>query len=139
MSTQPARPLGAGLRRARSATPAGKNQQIRAYITRFSPEALNSRNRATTGSTTTVDLGMQRDGTGDSTIGRLTDGVQSVRAWYTTDSRSTWHAVTAKLSGGKWTTAVHNPVSGRVGLRSTVTDTHGDSSTTTVYNAYAVG
>ncbi|WP_235029339.1 hypothetical protein [Streptomyces sp. 3213.3] len=82
---------------------------------------------------------MQRNGTGDSTIGRLSDSVKSVRAWYTTDNGSTWHAVTAKLSGGKWTTAVHNPTSGRVGLRSTVTDTHGDSSTTTVYNAYAVG
>ncbi|MFK0023646.1 hypothetical protein [Streptomyces sp. NPDC090798] len=118
---------------------AGKNQQIRAYITRFSPEALNSRNQAAAGSTTTVDLGMQRNGTGDSTIGRLSDSVKSVRAWYTTDNGSTWHAITAKLSGGKWTTAVHNPASGRVGLRSTVTDTHGDSSTTTVYNAYAVG
>ncbi|MEW1644231.1 hypothetical protein [Streptomyces sp. NPDC091219] len=75
---------------------AGRNQQIRAYITRFSPEALNSRNQAASGSTTTIDLGMRRDGTGDSTIGR------------------------------------------RVGLRSTVTDTHGDSSTTTVHNAYAV-
>ncbi len=43
------------------------------------------------------------------------------------------------LSGGKWTTTIHNPASGgRVGLRSTVTDTHGDSSTITVYNAYAV-
>ncbi|KPI06644.1 hypothetical protein OK074_4083 [Actinobacteria bacterium OK074] len=118
---------------------AGKNQQIRDYIARFRPEALSSRNRAVAGSTTTVDLGMQRLGTDDSTIGRLSDGVKSVRAWYTTDNGAHWHATTAKLSGGKWTTAVHNPASGgRVGLRSTVTDTHGDSSTTTVYNAYAV-
>ncbi|MEU2338639.1 hypothetical protein ABZ608_34590 [Streptomyces sp. NPDC013172] len=117
---------------------AGKNQQIRDYITRFWPEALNSRNQAAAGSTTTVDLGMQRLGTDDSTIGRLSDSVKSVRAWYTTDNGAHWTAATAKLSGGKWTVAVHNPVSGRVGLRSTVTDTHGDSSTTTVYNAYAV-
>lgn len=118
---------------------AGRNQQIRDYITRFRPEALNSRNQAAAGSTTTVGLGMQRNGTGDSTIGRLSDGVKSVRAWYTTDNGAHWHATTAKLSGGKWTTTVHNPASGgRVGLRSTVTDTHGDSSTTTVYSAYAV-
>lgn len=117
---------------------AGKNQQIRDYITRFWPEGLDSRNSAAAGSTTTVDLGMQRLGTDDGTIGRLSDGVKSVRAWYTTDNGTTWHACTAKLSGGTWTTAVHNPASGRVGLRSTVTDTHGDSSTTTVYNAYAV-
>ncbi|MEU7422337.1 hypothetical protein [Streptomyces sp. NPDC040750] len=117
---------------------AGKNQQIRDYITRFRPEALNSRNQAAAGSTTTVDLGMQRLGTDDGTIGRLSDSVKSVHAWYTADNGSTWHALTAKLSHGKWTTAVHNPASGRVGLRSTITDTHGDSSTTTVYNAYAV-
>jgi hypothetical protein len=90
------------------------------------------------GSTTTVVLGMQRSGTGDGTISQLPDSVKSVRAWYTTDDGATWHATTAKLSGGKWTIAVPNPASGRVGLRSTVTDTHGDSSTTTVYNAYAV-
>ncbi|MGY4977971.1 hypothetical protein ACWCYL_12520 [Streptomyces sp. 900105755] len=118
---------------------AGKNQQIRNYITRFWPEALDSRNQAAAGSTTTVDLGMQRNGTGDGTIRQLSDGVKSVRAWYTTDNGAHWKATTVKLSGGKWTIAVHNPGSGgRVGLRSTVTDTHGDSSTTTVYNAYAV-
>ncbi|MFE0513748.1 hypothetical protein [Streptomyces sp. NPDC058964] len=115
-----------------------KNQQVREYITRFWPEALNSRNQAAAGSTTTVDLGMQRLGTGDSTIGRLSDSVKSVRAWYTTDNGAHWIAATAKLSGAKWTIAVHNTASGRIGLRSTVTDTHGDSSTTTVYNAYAV-
>lgn len=116
----------------------GKNQQIRDYIAQFWPEALNSRNQADAGSTTHIDLGMQRLGTGDSTIGRLSDSVKSVRAWYTTDNGAHWTAATAKLSGGKWGIAVHNPASGRVGLRSTVTDTHGDSSTTTVYNAYAV-
>lgn len=115
-----------------------KNQQIRDYITRFWPDALNSRNQAAPGSTTTVVLGMQRNGTDDSTVQQLSDSVQSVKAWYTTDDGATWHATAAKLSSGKWTIAVHNPASGRVGLRSTVTDTHGDSSTTTVYNAYAV-
>lgn len=69
---------------------------------------------------------------------QLSDSVKSVQAWYTTDGGATWHAATAKPSGGNWTIAVHNPASGRVGLRSTVTDTHGDSSTTTVYNAYAM-
>ncbi|MFC9928726.1 hypothetical protein [Streptomyces sp. NPDC127190] len=117
----------------------GKNQQIRDYITRFWPNALNSRNLAAPGSTTSVVLGMQRNGTNDGTITQLSDGVQSVRAWYTTDGGTTWHAATTKLSGGKWTMAVHNPGSGRVGLRSTVTDTHHDTSTTTVYNAYAIG
>jgi hypothetical protein len=52
---------------------------------------------------------------------------------------TTWHAGTAKHSGSTWSTAVHDPASGRVALRSTVTDTHGDTSTTTVYNAYSVG
>ncbi|MFJ9563345.1 hypothetical protein ACIRQQ_25290 [Streptomyces fuscichromogenes] len=118
---------------------AGKNQQVRNYITRFWPEALNGRNQAAAGSTTTVDLGMQRLGTGDGTIRQLSDGVKSVRAWYTTDNGAHWKATTVKLSGGKRTVAVPAPGSGgRVGLRSTITDTHGDTSTTTVYNAYAV-
>ena len=69
---------------------------------------------------------------------QLSDAVKSVHVWYSTDSGSSWHAVTAKLVGGKWTVNVHNPASGRVSLRSTITDTHGDDSTTTVYNAYAV-
>ncbi|MEU6349000.1 hypothetical protein ABZ896_06700 [Streptomyces sp. NPDC047072] len=116
-----------------------KNQQVRDYITRFSPAPLNGRNQVAAGSATTVTLGMQRTGTGDGTVGRLSDAVKSVRAWYTTDGGAHWHAVTAKLSAGKWTTTVHNPAAaGRVGLRSTVTDTHGDTATTTVYNAYAV-
>ncbi|MDX2543134.1 hypothetical protein ACOT81_22635 [Streptomyces sp. WI04-05B] len=117
----------------------GKNQQIRDYITRFWPNSLNSRNQAPAGATTTVVLGMQRNPTGDGTVGRLSDDVKSVHAWYTTDNGAHWHASPAKLSNGRWTVPVHNPPSGgRVGLRSTVTDTHGDSSTTTVYNAYAV-
>ncbi|WP_327695992.1 hypothetical protein [Streptomyces sp. NBC_00459] len=117
----------------------GKNQQIRDYITRFWPNSLDSRNQAPHGATTTVVLGMQRSGTGDSTVGQLSDGVKSVRAWYTTDNGAHWHASATKLSNGRWTVPVHNPAAGgRVGLRSTVTDTHGDSATTTVYNAYAV-
>ncbi|WP_405818835.1 hypothetical protein OG241_27490 [Streptomyces sp. NBC_01390] len=116
-----------------------KNQQIRDYITRFWPNSLNSRNQAPAGATTTVVLGMQRSGTGDGTVGQLSDGVKSVHTWYTTDNGAHWHASPAKLSNGRWTVPVHNPPSGgRVGLRSTVTDTHGDSATTTVYNAYAV-
>lgn len=114
------------------------DDQIRDYITEFWPDALNTSNQAAPGSTTTVVLGMQRNGTDDGSVHQLSDGVKSVHAWYTTDDGTTWHAATAKLSGGKWAIAVHNPAAGRVGLRSTVTDTHGDSSTTTIYNAYAV-
>ncbi|MFH8339384.1 hypothetical protein [Streptomyces sp. AM6-12] len=117
----------------------GKNQQIRDYITRFWPDSLDTRNQAAPGSTTTVVLGMQRDRPLDNSVSQPSDGVKSVRVWYTTDGGGSWHAGTAKLSGGQWTTTVHNPASGgRIGLRSTVTDTHGDTSTTTVYNAYAV-
>ncbi|WAX57478.1 hypothetical protein M6B22_01620 [Jatrophihabitans cynanchi] len=37
-----------------------------------------------------------------------------------------------------WSAVVHNPQSGYVSLRSTVTDTHGSASTTQVIRAYAV-
>lgn len=116
----------------------GTNAQVRDYLAHFWPDGLNTRNQAAPGSTTTVVVAPQRAGTDDSTVRQLSDAVKSVHVWYSTDSGSSWHAVTAELAGGKWTVNVHNPASGRVSLRSTITDTHGDDSTTTVYNAYAV-
>lgn len=113
--------------------------QVRDYVTRFWPYGLDDENRAFPGSTTSVGLGMRRDSTGDPSVRQLSDSVKSVKLWYSADDGATWHAATVKRSGGTWTGAVHNPRFGRVALRSAVTDTHGDSSTTTVYNAYGIG
>jgi hypothetical protein len=64
--------------------------------------------------------------------------VKRVQAWYSTDGGRTWHSVAVKHSGSSWTTVVTAPVSGRVSLRSEVTGSAGDITTTTVDNAYAV-
>ncbi|WP_328914894.1 MULTISPECIES: hypothetical protein [unclassified Streptomyces] len=118
---------------------AKKSDQIRAYLTRFTPAGLSSYNRAKPGSTTTVALGMQRNKPQDHLVHRLSDSVKKVQAWYSTDAGKTWHTAKVKHSGGAWSTAVHNPKSGRVSLRSKVTDSHSDTATTTVLNAYAIG
>jgi hypothetical protein len=111
--------------------------QIRGYVTRFSPAGLDAYNQAAPGSRTTVTLGMQRSKPRDP-IHQLSDSVKKVQAWDSTDGGKTWHAVTVKHCGSTWTTVVTNPASGWVSLRSEVTDSHGDTSTTTVVNGYAV-
>lgn len=116
-----------------------KTDQIRAYLTRFTPAGLSSYNRAKPGSTTTVALGMQRAKPNDDLVHRLSDSVKKVQAWYSTDAGKTWHTAKVKHSGSAWSLAVHNPKSGTVSLRSKVTDSHSDTATTTVLNAYAIG
>ena len=112
--------------------------QVRGYLTRFTPVALDSSDRARPGTNTTVDLGLLRGKPRDSDVRQLSDSVKKVQVWTSTDGGKTWHGVTAKNSHGAWTTVVHNPASGFVSFRSTVTDSHGDTATTTVINAYAV-
>ncbi|WP_225849273.1 hypothetical protein [Streptomyces sp. HPF1205] len=116
-----------------------KVQQIRGYLTRFWPEALNVRNQAKPGATTTVDLGLQRSRPQDGQVRQLSDSVKKVQAWASTDGGRTWHTVQVSHSGSAWKAVVHDPRSGAVSLRSEVTDAYGDTATTTVVNAYAVG
>lgn len=114
-------------------------RQIRAYLTRFSPAGLNAQDRAAAGAQTTVRLDLQRPAPGDQLVHQLSDSVKKVQAWYSTDGGRSWHAVPVRLSGGAWSTSVPDPAAGLVSLRSEVTDSHGDTTTTTVVNAYAVG
>lgn len=113
-------------------------RQIRGYLTRFSPAGLNSRNQVAPGSHTTVTLGLKRPSPNDDLVRQLSDSVNKVQAWYSTDAGKTWHSAVVKHSGSTWATVVTAPASGRVSLRSKVTDSHGDTTTTTVVNAYAV-
>ena len=64
--------------------------------------------------------------------------VKTITAWASYDGGTTWHAVTVTHSGSSWTAAVPNNTAGTVSLRDTVTDTKGNSSTVTIYSAYAV-
>lgn len=114
-------------------------RQIRGYLTRFSAAGLNSRNQAAPGTRTTVTLGLARPTPNDDLVHQLSDSVKKVQAWYSTDGGKTWHPAAVKYAGGAaWTTVVTAPAAGRVSLRSEVTDSHGDTTTTTVANVYAV-
>ncbi|MFD7609024.1 hypothetical protein ACFWAN_53475 [Streptomyces mirabilis] len=109
--------------------------------------SINTRARRST--RTTTDEGRTSTGTRGSPVRAGTRSPKPViaacrpaRCRPTPASACTSTRIPARTSRSGTTSpgyAVHNPASGHVSLRSTVTDTHGDSSTTTVYNAYAVG
>jgi hypothetical protein len=113
-------------------------RQVRGYITAFTPAGLDDRNRAAPGSHTVVSLNLRRDKPNDEFIKQLHDAVRHVRAWASFDHGHSWHALRVRLHGGRWTTVVNNPASGAISVRAAVTDTHGDTSRTTVTDAYGV-
>lgn len=49
-----------------------------------------------------------------------------------------WTALAVTHSASGYSVAVRNPASGFVSLRATVTGSHGDTSTQTIYRAYAI-
>jgi hypothetical protein len=112
--------------------------EVYGYLTQFRPAGLDSDNRAKPSTTTSVGLGMQRLRS-DTSVRVPSDSVRTVHAWASTNGGHTWHAVPVTHAGGHWTAHVANPGAGFVSLRSTVTDSHGSSSTTTVVRAYAIG
>jgi hypothetical protein len=120
-----------------SADPA-KADQVRGCLTRFTPLLLSNANLAAPGAITTVDRRMQGTKPSDSEVHQLSDPVKKIDAWSSTDGGRTWHAVTVKQVRGTWRATVHDPKSGTVALRSQVTDSHEDTTTTTVVDAYGV-
>lgn len=114
-------------------------RQIRAALTRFSPAGLDAGDQAAPGAHTTVALALNRPAPNDDLVHQLSDSVKKVLAWSSTVGGRSRHAVPVRLSGGAWGTSVPDPAAGVVSLRSEVTDSHGDTTTTTVVNAYAVG
>jgi hypothetical protein len=62
----------------------------------------------------------------------------SVRLQMSGNNGASWKTVRVKRSGRSWIAEIPDPASGFVSLRSTVTDTHGDSTTETIYHAYAI-
>lgn len=106
------------------------------FLTQFIPAGLNLHSAALPKSTTDVTLWLARPGNPNAPT--PADTVKSVQTAASYDGGRTWHAVGLTHSGGHWTAHVVNPASGAVSLRSTVTDTHGNSVVTTVYRAYAI-
>ncbi len=64
--------------------------------------------------------------------------VKSVTVEYSTDDGVTWKRAATVGRGGKWTALVCNPSSGYVSLRTTATDSAGDTHTSSVHRAYGI-
>ncbi|WP_042415793.1 hypothetical protein [Streptacidiphilus anmyonensis] len=109
------------------------------YLTRFLPTGLNGANQAAPGSTTTVNLALDRPDTDPADIAAPSDPATSVKVWASTNGGISWQAVTVKHVNGNWTAYVPNPASGAVSLRSQVNDAHGDYAIESIYRAYAIG
>jgi hypothetical protein len=106
-------------------------------LTEFRAYGLSLGNAAPAGGLTRIAAQVVKAGypSAPSPANRL----KSVRLEASFDGGATWHELTLRRSGSEWTAAVRDPASGFVALRSIVVNTAGDSSTQTVYNAYAIG
>ena len=114
-----------------------KNQTLPVHLVRFAAAGLDTQNRAKAGSTTSIQLKLQRQQQeAAAPLARST--VRTVTAQVSYDNGKTWKNVTVKKSDGKWFVAVKNPKAGYVTLRAKVTDTKGNASQITVYRAYRI-
>jgi hypothetical protein len=111
-----------------------QDQAAEGFWTSFTPAGLNMDNQAAPGSTTTIAV---RPYQGPANLGLPPgEAVSKVQAWWSGDGVH-WNAL-AVAHGTGWSVQVHNPAKGYVYLRATVTGSHGDTSTETVYKAYAI-
>lgn len=101
----------------------------------FQPEGLSLTNRAAPGSRTTVLMRFARQSPDTTNIPR--DSVTKVQAWFCADGTH-WTSVAAHRTSAGWIATVPNPASGYVSLRVRATGSHGDTSSETVYRAYAI-
>jgi hypothetical protein len=106
-------------------------------LTEFRADGLSLLNAAAAGARAKVVVRVVKAAYPDSPspVNRL----KSVRLEASFDGGATWHALALRRTGASWTAAVRDPASGYVSLRSIVVNTAGDSSTQTVYKAYAIG
>ena len=117
----------------------GKVAQVRGYVTGFRPVGLNANGQARANSVTELGLSLLRAKPDEASVRQLSDGVKRVQVWVSDNAGRTWRTVAVSHRGSKWTAKVRNGAGGYVSVRSTVTDIHGSSSTTTVVRAWRVG
>lgn len=101
----------------------------------FQPEGLSLTNRAAPGSKTTVLMRFARQSPDTTNVPH--DSVTKVQAWFSADGTH-WTSVAAHRTSAGWIASVPNPPSGYVSLRVRATGSHGDTSSETVYRAYAI-
>jgi hypothetical protein len=105
--------------------------------THFLPRGLNLQNQAAPGASTVVEVQVVRPSqAGFQSPPRYR--LKTVRVQSSVNGGKTWHTVRLVRRGSYWLATVPDPASGYVSLRSTVTDSHGDSTTQIIYRAYAI-
>jgi hypothetical protein len=120
----------------RPVPPAGNTVNFPVTVTTYKPRGLSMSNQAQPGATTTVPFQIVRNGwNGDPT---RQYPFRTVRVLVSFNDGKSWQQVKVSRHGRNWLAVVHNPASGYVALRSIVTDSHGDSTTETIYRAYAI-
>jgi hypothetical protein len=117
--------------------PLSAARPLAASVTRYRPLGLNIDNQAVAGSTTKLAISVARarggylNGTGYN--------VKTIAVQASFDGGKTWHTLDLTRHGSGWLATVHDPSSGFVTLRSTVTDGRGDSTMQTIDKAYGIG
>lgn len=101
----------------------------------FQPEGLSLSNSAAPGSKTTVLIRFARQSFDTSNI--PADSVTKVQAWFSADG-TRWKSVAVHHIKAGWIAIMPNPTRGDVSLRVVATGSHGDTSSETVYKAYAI-
>jgi hypothetical protein len=114
----------------------GNWQNFPVTDTQYQPFGLNIDNQAAAGGRTIVQVQVERPGNAGTPtpVYRL----KTVRLFASVNGGKTWQPLALTRVAGSWRATVHDPQSGYVSLRSVVTDVHGDSTTQTVYRAYAI-
>jgi len=120
----------------RPVPPAGNQVDFPVTVTTFGPRGLSMSNEAASGATTTIAFQIVRDGDEGSPAHHY--ALRTVRVLASFNDGVTWHQLSVSRRGGSWLAVVRDPGSGYVTLRSIVTDSAGDSTTETIYRAYAI-
>ncbi|MFI9559254.1 S8 family peptidase [Nonomuraea endophytica] len=116
----------------RSATTAGE-RPLPLLAVRYSPEGLDTSNRAKAGGVTRLPLRVERN------PGSASAKVVSIRLEMSADEGANWRPVPVIRIGRDWRAVLTNPSApGFVSLRAAVTDSAGDTLTQTILRAYAV-
>jgi hypothetical protein len=118
------------------APPAGNTVNFPVTVTSYEPRGLSMANQALPGATTTVAFQIARNGDDGERTRQYP--FRSVRILASFDGGVSWHQLTISRHGTSGLATVDDPAGGYVALRSVVTDTHGDSTTQTIYRAYAI-
>jgi len=105
-------------------------------LTRFLPSGLDASNDAVPGADTPVRLDVVRAGLQSTSTPQYK--LRTVALQISVDDGKTWQSVPVSARRGYWLATVHDPASGFVSLRCTVTDVKGNSTVETIVRAYGV-